>query len=148
MNETWHYAELELRYAAGHERPIRIRWSPPDPAESLEHGRPNEPDPLTTMTAALGGLSGVDPETLFEIHLLNAIGAMGWQLAHAPQRDAGTPERLRYLFTRKSNDESVYSLHRHRYVTVVRHTCLGRHSGLGLDSLQQGQRRLSRVIRP
>lgn len=104
MARTWRYAELELRYGGGHERPTRIRWSPPNPHERISLGFPAETDPLTTLIARMGGPSDVNPEDLFEVHLLNAIGLQGWRLVDATPRSHDTATRVRYLFMREEDD--------------------------------------------
>ena len=102
MATKWRYAELEVRYGGGHERPTAVRWSPPEPTETIEFAAPGQPDPLTSMIVKLGGIaeraSFEPPVLLHEVHLLNAIGAMGWRLLAAPSPAPRDPGRVRYLF--------------------------------------------------
>lgn len=100
MGGRWQYAELEFRYARGHERPTGIRWSPPDPAARTDVGMPREADPLTAMLDALGAPIASDAETILEVHLLNALGALGWELTHVRVVPSGSSERTIHLFRR------------------------------------------------
>lgn len=98
--ERWRYAELELRYARGHERPTRIRWSPPEPAERVTVGRPADPDPLAAMVARLGGTPPGDAVEVLEVDLLGAIGERGWRLIATRSQEAGSGEARSLLFLR------------------------------------------------
>jgi hypothetical protein len=102
MEGHWQYAELEFRYARGHERPTRIRWSPPDPAARITAGMPHDADPLTAMMGALGAPVEGDAEPILEVHLLNVLGARGWELAHLRAVPSGSSERTVYLFRRRA----------------------------------------------
>lgn len=107
MPRSWRYAELELRYASGHERPTRIRWSPPGPAASVATGMPADPDPLAAMIERLDGDAGSDGDELFEVHLLNALGALGWELVESRSHPAGSSDRVSYLFKSSTDPEVV-----------------------------------------
>jgi hypothetical protein len=107
MARTWQYAELELRYARGHERPTRIRWSPPDPRGRLTTGMPRDADPLTAMMGQLGAEVDADAETVLEVHLLNALGERGWELCHVRSAPSGSSERVLHLFRRSEEPAPV-----------------------------------------
>ena len=98
--ERWSYAELELRYGRGHERPARIVWTPPQGAERITLGMPAEADPLTVLVERLGG--SVPPETseATEVDLLNVLGERGWRLVATRTQDAGSGERRTSTFVR------------------------------------------------
>jgi len=98
LGSRWRYAELEFRYARGHERPTRIRWSPPDPAGRIVVGMPSDPDPLATVMERLGHAYVAESGELFEVHLLNVLGADGWELVATRAKDAGTSARTIHLF--------------------------------------------------
>jgi hypothetical protein len=109
MARTWQYAELELRYARGHERPTRIRWSPPDPRARLTTGMPRDADPLTAVMAQLGAEADADAETVLEVHLLNVLGAQGWELCHVRAAPSGSSERVLHLF-RRSDEPALVAM--------------------------------------
>jgi hypothetical protein len=98
--QRWRYAELELRFARGHERPTRIRWSPPDPAQRATVGRPADPDPLAAMLAHLGGVPPEDGAEVLEVDLLGAIGERGWRLVASRVQQAGSGEARSLTFVR------------------------------------------------
>lgn len=105
MARAWRYAELELKYASGHERPTRIRWSPPDPAATATTGMPGDPDPLTAMIERLSADGGGDAEELLEVHLLNVLGALGWELVESRVAPSRASDRVTFLF--KTSDDPV-----------------------------------------
>lgn len=98
--DRWSYAELELRYGRGHERPARIRWTPPDPTGRITVGMPAETDPLTTLVERLGGALPPDTTEATEVDLLDALGERGWWLAATRTLDAGSGERRTLTFVR------------------------------------------------
>jgi hypothetical protein len=101
----WRYAELELRFARGHERPTRIRWSPPDPARRATVGMPSDPDPLAAMLRRLGGAPHGDGVETLEVDLLGAIGERGWRLVATRSQQAGSGEVRSLLFVRPAEGD-------------------------------------------
>lgn len=101
--QRWSYAELELRFARGHERPTRIRWSPPDASQRATAGMPADPDPLAAMLLRLGGTVPADGVEVLEVDLLGAIGERGWRLVATRNQEAGSGEARSLLFLRPAD---------------------------------------------
>ena len=99
----WRYAELELRFARGHERPTRIRWSPPDASQRATVGMPADPDPLAAMLLRLGGPLPGDGVEVLEVDLLGALGEQGWRLVATRSPEAGSGEARALLFLRPAD---------------------------------------------
>lgn len=102
--ERWSYAELELRYGRGHERPARIRWMPPAVADRVTLGMPSEADPLTVLVERLGGTVPSETGEATEVDLLNALGERGWRMVATRTQDAGSGERRTSTFVRPRDD--------------------------------------------
>jgi hypothetical protein len=101
--QRWSYAELELRFARGHERPTRIRWSPPDASERATVGMPGDADPLTAMLLHLGATPPGEGAEVLEVDLLGAIGQLGWRLVATRSQEAGSGEARSLLFLRPAD---------------------------------------------